>query len=145
MAYDGVGTITVFGGYDDDNIDPGIPIDETWRYDVAGNAWTQASPTTTPGPWFVQTGAHYADGSFIVHSGKLDTCCNNPDAGTWAYDAAADDWADITPASEPTPRFAHAMAYIEGTNKSLVFGGNFVNIGTGGATDEMIEYVGPRP
>ena len=145
MGFDGLGTITLFGGYDDDDIDPGIPIDQTWRYDVAGNSWSQAAPTTTPGPWFVQTGSHYADGSYIVHSGKLDTCCNDPDPGTWAYDPSLDDWADITPASEPTPRFNAALAYVQGHNKSIIFGGNLINIGSGGADDATIEYVGPRP
>ena len=56
-----------------------------------------------------------------------------------------DDWADITPASEPTPRFNAALAYVQGHNKSIIFGGNLINIGSGGADDATIEYVGPRP
>ncbi len=133
------------GGYDDDDITPGIPLDETWRYDVAGNMWTQGAPVMTPGPRFVLPGAHFADGTFIVFSGKLDSCCADPTAGTFAYDPAADDWADLAPPTEPTPRFNHSLAYVEGRNKAIIFGGNFINIGAGGAVDEIWEYVGMRP
>ncbi len=142
MAYDGNGAVTLFGGYE--NV-AGFPLGDTWRYDVVGNDWSMAMPGNTPGIWFAQVGAHYASGAFIVHSGKEDTCCNDPDPGTWAYDPVMDDWADITPASEPTPRFQAAIAAIEGTNKSIIFGGNFVNIGPAGATDQTLEYVGPLP
>ena len=99
----------------------------------------------TPGTWFGQTAAHCLDGSFTTNSGKEATCCNDPDPGTWAYDPSLDDWSDITPASEPTPRFDPAMAHIEGTNTSIILGGNLIDIGSGGANGDSIEHVGPRP
>jgi len=145
MGFDGVGAVTLFGGYDDDDLIPGIPLDETWSFDLGTDTWTQGAPVATPGNRFVLTGAHFADGSFIVYGGKLDSCCVDPVAGTFAYDPGADDWADLAPPSEPTPRFSHSMAYVEGTNKAIIFGGLTANIGPNSALAETWEYVGPRP
>lgn len=142
MAFDTEGAVTMFGGYD---LEVGLPVEDTWRYDVATNQWALVAEMSSPGAWFAQAAAHYAYGTFVTHGGKFESCCQDPAPGTWQYDPVSDAWTELTPASEPTPRFNAALAYVEGTNKSILFGGNLINIGTAGADDATIEYVGPRP
>ena len=140
MDYDGTGTITLFGGFESF-----APFDQTWSYDVAGNTWTLGVPTTTPGARAVLQGAYYDSGEFIVHSGKLDSCCIDPTQGTFSYDSTSGDWSDLAPPSEFSARFNYAMAQIAGTNKAIFFGGLTQNTGVGTALQETWEFVGAVP
>ncbi len=139
IGFDGTNTVTLFGG-----VEPFVALDQTWNYDIAANTWAAGVPATTPGTRMTICGAYYAGGSFIVYSGK-PTITNDPTQATFAYSPALDDWTNLLPLTEPAPRFSYAMAYVEGANKSIIFGGNLLNAGPGGAVGETWEYVGPQP
>lgn len=81
----------------------------------------------------------------IVYSGKADSCCDDPDPGTFAYDPTPSTWVDITPPLEPTPRYNYGMAAVPLRNKAIIFGGQLLNAGAGSSVTDTIEYVGPRP
>lgn len=123
------------------------PTADTWVYDVAANTWSLLTPAggTTPGARAVHNGAFFAGGQFVLHSGKLDGCCIDPTAGTFALDVATSTWTVITPASEPVARFNYSLTYVAGSNKAIVFGGLLQNTGVGTALTTVYEYVGPRP
>jgi Galactose oxidase, central domain len=136
LASDGAGTLLLVGGTTDGN----TFTDETWTYDVAGNAWTMGTAAGL-GAQFNNAAAWLDASTFVAWSGKLD-CCGNPAPGTWAYDVDVDTWTDLAPRSEPAPRFSHRMVSVGG-NKVIVFGGLMINADFSSATAETWEYVGP--
>lgn len=135
LAFDGAGTLVQVGG----TVESSAITDETWRYDVAGNEWTMGAAAGL-GAQFTNAAA-WLEAGVIVTSGKTDIF-GEPMPGTWVYDATADAWSDVTPKSEPAPRFAHRMVFVGG-DKAILFGGLLVNVGPGSAVDETWEYVGP--
>lgn len=141
MGFDG-SQVLVYGGFVNFN-----PLNDTWSFDVTAGDWSALIPATTnPGARAVHSGAFFEGGTFILHSGKLNSCCIDPTAGTFEWDPVASDWSEITPASEPPARFNYGFAYIEGANKAIVFGGNLQNAGSGASiVDSLYEYVGPLP
>lgn len=135
LAFDGVDTIALVGG-STNSVDLS---DETWLYSVARNDWTPAAAAGA-GPQFNNVAAWFGE-TLITTTGK-PTCCDEPVPGTWAYDAVGDAWSEITPDTEPAPRFSHRMVYV-GEHKAIIFGGLLLNIGPGSAVAETWEYVGP--
>lgn len=121
--------------------------DQTWIYDPAMNQWArQEGATTTPTSRFALEGAYFEEsGLFIVYGGKAIYCCDDPDPGTFAWDPDADNWTELTNATEPTPRFNYGFAYIRGTNKAIIFGGATSNMTPASAQGTTYEYVGPLP
>lgn len=115
-------------------------VDETWRYDAAGNEWTMGAAAGL-GTQFNNATAWLDGLTFVSYSGKPD-CCSNPVPGTWGYDADADAWTDLAPALEPAARFSHRMVSVGG-NKAIMFGGLLVNADFSSASAATWEYVGP--
>lgn len=140
MAFDGDDTMVVFGGFNNNN-----PLDITFRYTLSTNSWAPGTPAGGPGPRGTLSGQFFANGQMVVYSGKALTCCDDPDPGTFGYDPVADSWTALNPPSEPAPRYNYSMAGIEGADKAIIFGGQFLNGGAGSATSETWEYVGSVP
>lgn len=136
LASNGDGTLVMVGGSPDSS----TFVDETWVYDAGSNAWTMGSPAGL-GTQFNNAVAWLDGPTFVAYSGKAD-CCSNPVPGTWAYDAAADEWTDLAPATEPAARFSHRMVSVGG-NKAIMFGGLLNNADFGSASAATWEYVGP--
>jgi hypothetical protein len=136
LASDGMGVVVMVGG----STDSTTFVDETWVYDVAGNAWI-AGAAAGAGTQ-LNNAAAWTDGdTFVGFSGKPD-CCSNPIPGTWGYHAAADAWTDLAPPTEPAPRSNHRMLSV-GNGKLIMFGGLLLNADLTSATAETWEYVGP--
>ena len=136
LAFDGDDAVALVGG----NTNSMDLTDETWIYSITNNEWTQVAAAGA-GPQFNNVAA-WLGTTLVSTSGKL-TCCTEPVPGTWAYDAAADTWAEITPKSEPAPRFSHRMVPV-GEHKAIIFGGLLLNAGPASAMAETWEYVGPE-
>jgi len=108
--------------------------DETWIYDLKNNTWTDKTPSPRPvnypsGRYGHAMAAIPGTDQVLLFGGRTITnlwWCNE----TWVYDLSNDNWMEKTPAN-PTPsnnpscRHHHAMAAIPGTNKVLLFGGNW--------------------
>lgn len=135
LAVDG-DRVVLFGG----TPDSAAVVDETWVYDIAADDWSQGTAPLA-GPRFNHSLVWLEGGGFVTFGGKTD-CCTNPVPGTWAYDADADDWIELTPESEPDARFSHRMVHL-GRDKALMFGGLTVNASLRSAVAESWEYVGP--
>lgn len=136
FASDGASTLVMVGGTTNSvNI-----VDETWRYDVAGNTWSMGAAAGLGTQ--LNSAAAWLDGSaWVTFSGK-QTCCSEPVPGTWGYDAGVDTWTDLAPTLAPAPRYSHSMISVGGS-KAIMFGGLLLNANNGSATAETWEYVGP--
>lgn len=92
---------------------------ETWEWD--GTAWTQATPTTDPGPL---TGHAMAwdptRGEVVLFGGAGQTTAQVSDA-TWSWNGQR--WARVTTTSAPEPRYGHAMAFDPIRGELLIHGG----------------------
>ncbi|MEX1362495.1 MAG: kelch repeat-containing protein [Nannocystaceae bacterium] len=140
MAFNGDDTVVLYGGFLNNT-----PLSDTHEYTVSTNSWSQIPPGFSPGARGTLEGDFLETGAMVVYSGKLDTCCNDPDPGTFGYAAAVDTWLSLMPTAEPTPRYNYGMVAVPGGNKLIIFGGQLQNGGAGSSVDDTIEYVGPLP
>ena len=111
-AYQGAGTVLLFGG------DDVAPLGDTWLWD--GVTWRQPKAAAAPDP---RTGHAMAfdaaRGKVILFGGVDGTGAVRSD--TWAWDGAA--WSLLSPTTSPAPRQRHAMAYDARRGKIVLFGG----------------------
>lgn len=105
-------SLLLFGG------DNGVRLGDTWRYDIATNAWTQivgAGPA--PRRWAAMT-LHGATGQVILHGGQ-GTAGDLGDS--WVFTGSQ--WQQVVGAG-PSARSNHAMAYDSFRQRSVLFGGS---------------------
>ncbi len=96
---------------------------DTWAYDVAGNAWSRLNPTgQLPNERYGHSAIYEAarDRMVISHGftdeGRFDD--------TWAFDFATNTWRNISPPSNrPLRRCLHHAVYDPTGGQMLLFGG----------------------
>jgi len=116
MTYDSANGVTVlFGGYD------GSEDHETWTYSVSADSWTQKSPSSYPSARYRHGMAYDSTSGVIVLFGGIESGGNDDE--TWTYNVATDTWTQKSPASEPSARYSHAMAYDSANGKVVLFSG----------------------
>ena len=111
----GTDQVLLFGGSSN--------MDDTWIFDSSDNTWTEKSPTTKPmgRQYHAMTAIYDMENVFLFgginySSGEL--------GDTWIYDAGNNAWTNKQPSTNPQGRYGHTVAYIDGTNKILLFGGS---------------------
>jgi len=117
MAYDAArGQVVLFGGRDMSTLYP-----DTWVWD--GNDWTQKWPASSPTPRVRPAMVYDAvRGEVVVFGGAL----MGPFGwygDTWVWVWNGTNWAQKSPASSPTLRVYHAMAYDAARGQTVLFGG----------------------
>ncbi|MHA3964348.1 MAG: Kelch repeat-containing protein, partial [Candidatus Thorarchaeota archaeon SMTZ1-45] len=117
--------MVIFSGWPDLHYE-GVRYNDTWTYDYNSNTWTNMSPSSMP----VGRGAH-----MMAYNQRADvTVMFGGVAGwqaddekiltdTWTYDVNTNTWTNMSPASNPTPRVAAAMAYDNESDIIVMFGG----------------------
>jgi N-acetylneuraminic acid mutarotase len=110
--------LIVFGGFDGAKY-----YNDLWAYDVTGNAWTALSPTgLSPAARQGHSLVYDPDSKKMILFGGYDGSTQYND--TWAYDPAANTWADLKPSGDlPAARDSQAMAYDPDDKMILLFGG----------------------
>ncbi len=97
---------------------------DTWVYNYNDNTWTNMSPATQPigRTW---AGMVYDKGSdrIILFGGFSRDIIY---ADTWAYDFNSNEWINMTPLVQPSPRWGHKMIYDEESDRVILFGGSVV-------------------
>lgn len=112
------GSLYIIGGHDANGVTPG-----SWRYDFSSNAWTQLSPTGTPG-----AGAHFASatddvcGVLLLAGGDHD---DNIDVNTTdVFNFSQPSFVRLPTASDFVPARRHSALVLEPQSRTLLlFGG----------------------
>ncbi len=95
---------------------------ETWSFDFESNSWTFMDPSTQPiGRCFADIVYDKGSDRIILFGGF---CRDNLYADTWAYDFNANEWTNMTPPVQPSPRWGHKMIYDEESDLVILFGGS---------------------
>lgn len=124
MAYDPVRQVMVsFGG-----LPGGVQnTAQTWEYD--GTAWTQRSPAVSPPPrgnaqmWFDEV-----RGTIVLFGGHFTDLTNAAYGDMWEWNGT--NWTQLAPATMPSGRVYHAIAYDSQRNVAVLFGGRAAGGGT---------------
>ncbi|MCH7550057.1 MAG: T9SS type A sorting domain-containing protein [Candidatus Krumholzibacteriota bacterium] len=96
--------------------------DDTWRFDPAGDAWTNVSPPSgSPLERCLHVGCYDAlDRVMIIYGGQN----GGPLGDIWAFDLLTETWTDLTPATGPAPRWFSTLEYDVLKNRATMFSGN---------------------
>lgn len=137
MASDKVnGNVVLFGGHSGNVLSVCTPsLADTWVWDGAGGAWSQASPATSPAPRYDASMAYDgATGTVVLFGGVVlgesVSTCGDSSNDTWVWDGAARTWTEVTPSVSPGARSRATMAYDKARKKIVLYGGL-------GARDDM--------
>ncbi|MHA2249264.1 MAG: Kelch repeat-containing protein [Candidatus Kariarchaeaceae archaeon] len=129
IVYDSINSkLILFGGMAD--LGNGAEtLADTWVLDYNTNTWQEMHPATQPDSRYGHTmffdpiieksvlfGGHVANGPLVSRN---DWYSNE----VWTYDYPTNTWIELDPINPPEPRYWHAMAYDQNTQKALVFGG----------------------
>jgi hypothetical protein len=119
MAYDTArGVVVLFGGMTTTTLS-----DETWTWD--GQSWTQQHPALSPAPRQATSMVYDAKNQVVVLFGGetyTTTGAASPDLNdTWVWDGV--NWQQRHPASSPSPRVFHSIAYDGARAGVVLFGG----------------------
>ena len=129
IAYDADSDrVILFGG----NHNPAS--DETWAYDFDNNAWTKMEPATRPSVRELHAMAYDSESDRAILFGGLTPYVQRH-LDTWAYDFDTDTWTSMNPATRPSARDNHVMAYDAESDRMILFGGR-----AGSGSDETWAY-----
>lgn len=105
----------LFGGADEFDADHS----DTWEWD--GAQWTELSPATVPPARRNHAMAYDSARDRVVMFGGYDVISGWTSNDTWEWDG--NDWTQIFPATSPSAREGHAMAFDPVRGRVLMFGG----------------------
>lgn len=116
MAYIGDDRVLLFGGSAERQNN------ETWLYDFSDNKWTLLTPVDgiQPSPRHYHSMTYIGDDQVFLFGGQDEQFNHNNE--TWIYDLSENKWTLKETDTKPSPRYAHAIAYI-GEQRILLFGG----------------------
>jgi N-acetylneuraminic acid mutarotase len=121
IAYaDDYGEVFIFGG----RVDISVPINEndTWKYDINKNEWTQLSPIGVPPARRASSMDYIGNDVVLLFGGLGDGTVRLNDL--WEYNISNNEWVELTPTgSIPTARSNSGVTAIE-DNKLMIFGGS---------------------
>jgi len=124
MAYDPIADrVVMFGGGIGSIGSNNQSWNDTWAYDYESNTWTNMSPTAPPVPR-IGTSMIYDSsiGKMILFGGfttRPDRLLND----TWSYELSTNTWEEMNPSSRPPGRWSYSMAYDEGGEAIVMYGG----------------------
>lgn len=117
LAYDTESDrVVMFGGLD------AAMSAETWAYDFDTNTWANMAPATAPqGRGSPAMMYDSASDRVVLFGGEVDGVGQND---TWTYNFNANEWTRMNPATAPSPRWGHRMAYDTQSDRIVLFGGH---------------------
>jgi len=119
MAYDPKGDrVILFGGGTDSET-----FGDTWAYDFNTDTWTMLSRKGGPAPRSYSAMVYDPVGRRMILFGGTVGVAEEPRGDTWALDANANTWTELSPEAAPSPRGWHAMAYAADGRVIVLFGG----------------------
>jgi N-acetylneuraminic acid mutarotase len=115
--------MVIFSGWQDFHSDSAC-YNDTWIYDYNTNSWTNMTPSALPPGRGAHAMAYSERDDVIVMFGGLSTHREyKPMADTWVYNMNTNTWTNMSPASNPIPRYYASMAYDNESDVFILFGG----------------------
>jgi hypothetical protein len=125
MAYNPVTeTVVLFGGEGNENNDYGGPVfGDTWEWNGRAKTWTQQFPAASPSPRDAPLAYDAITKTVVLFAGDNGggDCCRIFYDDTWTWDGVT--WTQQFPATSPSARTAHSIAYDNSLGQVVVFGG----------------------
>jgi N-acetylneuraminic acid mutarotase len=99
--------------------------DDTWAYDPTANTWTELHPAgNSPPPRSGHSMVYDSRSDRVILFGGWNSGSPGVLNDTWAYEAAANTWTELSPGGNlPAARGGHAMVYESVSGKVVLFGG----------------------
>ncbi len=121
LTYDEARRVCVLTGGDADPSGKGT-LGDVWTWN--GKSWQQQLTPPPAAAWLPARSQHaavydLARNQTVLHGGLLSN--GAIDGGTWIYDGA--NWLPRDSSNGPGARFAHRMAYMQYSGKTILFGG----------------------
>lgn len=120
----GTGEVLLFGGTLGNTTYPYR--NDTWVYTLKNNSWVEKKPPTSPSKRVGHKIAPVWNTDKVVLYGGTAGGNKYLDE-TWVYDYSDNNWERKLPVNNPGAKGGHAMATIFGTDKIVLFGGDFVD------------------
>ncbi|MFQ5919928.1 MAG: kelch repeat-containing protein, partial [Thermoplasmata archaeon] len=103
-------------------------MDDTWTYDFNANTWTDMNPGNRPSPRDGHAMAYDIESDRVILFGgrflRLENESIVPSRPeTWAYDANANTWTNMSPVIQPAAWYFPGMAYDAEADRIVLFGG----------------------
>ena len=95
----------------------------TGALSLGGPGWTDMAPDTAPSVGGLSKMAYDAESDRIILFGGQPFYTGPGSSQTWAYDYNSNTWTNMDPATKPSPRSDHAMAYDAESDRVIIFGG----------------------
>lgn len=119
--------IVVFGGYRDNC----CSLADTWTWN--GSSWTNRTPAQNPSSRYNHAAAYDADTRQVILFGGYNGQAPYGYGGdTWAWNGT--NWTQLFPATSPSARSGHAMAYDAERRQVVLYGGYDPTVGNLGDT-----------
>ena len=120
---------------------------DTWALSTADKTWRNTHASTSPSARGGAPMAYDSVSDVALLFGGANTFANTPSGyfnDTWAYNATANAWSNVTPVHSPSPRVLSALAYDPIADRAVLFGGA---PGSGIPHDDAwaFQYVPPVP
>jgi fibronectin type 3 domain-containing protein len=99
---------------------------DTWALSLANKTWTNTHPSTSPPPRGGASATYNSFSEVGLVFGGTNTFANTSSGyfnDTWAYNATANAWSDVTPVESPSPRILSVLAYDPIADRTVLFGG----------------------
>jgi PKD repeat protein len=109
----------------------GQPLNDTWIYRIATNAWTRMFPPVSPAARNQHALSYDAVNGVVVLFGGSGAATYND---TWTYSVAANTWTQVSTPLAPDSRRLHAMVYDPSIGEHVIYGGVK---GSGAGTNEV--------
>ncbi|MBI1849031.1 MAG: hypothetical protein HYR85_01675 [Planctomycetes bacterium] len=116
LAFDSARNRTVLFGGTDLSF---MGLADTWEWD--GSNWTQASPATSPPGRSSTALAYDSSRGRTVLFGGTNATQDNVLGDTWEWDGTT--WTQFVPATSPSARNGHQLAYDSARGRTVLFGG----------------------
>ena len=120
---------------------------DTWALSVADKTWTNTHASTSPSPRGGAPMEYDSIANVALLFGGANTFGPGPSGyfnDTWAYNASANGWSNVTPVHSPSSRVLSALAYDPIADRAVLSGGA---PGSGIPYDDAwaFQYVPPVP
>lgn len=95
----------------------------TWAYDYDTDTWANLSPKRSPEALDYSAIVYDPVGKRMILFGGVTGSLEEPRGETWAFDFRKNTWTLLAPATVPSPRGWHAMAFDAETETIVLFSG----------------------